>query len=128
MNEEKTPNLPKYETLSDTTVNCEDNDSFLIDIGKLVFTAEGLEELAKEDREEVSKERKAVREADNIYTVKHFIRDNLKLVKKDRKLQEEIKKKTTRLKSITKEGETEYAAILMTELLINDMLEEDIGE
>ena len=128
MNEEKTPNLPKYETLSNTTVNFDNNEDFLIDIGKLVFTAEGMEELEKEEREEISEDRKAIRDADNIFTIKHFIRDNLQLVKKDRKLQEEIKKKTTRLKSIIKEGETEYAAILMTELLINDMLEEDIGE
>ena len=128
MDEKQNDSSPEFEQLSDTKIDGVTSDDFLIGIGQLVFNGEGIEELEKEEREEISAERKVIRDADNIYTIKHFIRDNLSLIKKDRALQVEIQKKTERLRKLIKEDGTELAAIRMTELLINDMLNEDIGE
>ena len=118
--------------LSDIKVDNNNEDDFLIDICRIMKNNEEYQELSEKPNfgiEVVSEDRKEVKEADNVYTIKHFVANNLKKIESDKHLQKEIKTKLDRLKKIivNQEG-TEYAQLMMLELQINDMLNEDIGD
>jgi len=122
-------NMPE---LSNIKVDNQNADDFLIDICRIMKDNEeyqGLSEAPNFGIEQVSEDRKEIKEADNVYTIKHFIVNNLKKIESERELQYEIKAKLERLKKIilNQEG-AEYATLMMLELQINDMLNEDIGE
>ncbi len=121
----------KWVDLSETTLDFQSENDFLIDVALLMKDNDEYQYLLKEKnygREEKSEDQKEINDADNIFTVKHYMRDNLVAIKKNRTLQKEIKVKLDRLKKIVEDGTTEWAQLQMLELQINDMLSEDNRE
>lgn len=121
----------KWVDLSETTLDFQSENDFLIDVALLMKDNDEYQYLLKEKnygREEKSEDQKEINDADNIFTVKHYMRDNLVAIKKNRTLQKEIKVKLDRLKKIVEDGTTEWAQLQMLELQINDMLSEDNKE
>jgi len=114
--------------LSDTTVDASDSDNFLIDISRLMKDNEEFKNLEDKPREEVTEDKKEVKDAGNIYDIKHFIRDNISKIKTDKELQEELRTKIERLKKLLKPEGTEFAQLMTLENYVNDMLNEDIGD
>jgi len=124
-NETKAPNSPTWEELSTKTADNKNGEDFLIDVCRIMKDNEEYKDIK---REEVLEEQKEVREADNVFTLGHFIQANLKKISKDKMLQLEIKAKLERLKKIIKKEGTEFAKLLLLELQINDMLEKNIED
>jgi len=117
--------------LSDKKVDATDPDNFLIDICLMITESDEYQDLTEKPnfgREEASEEQKEVNGADNIYTLKHFIAENIKDIKTDKDLQQTIKGKLERLKKLIKPEGTEFAQLMLLELQINDMIEKNIEE
>lgn len=126
---------PKPSELQDLSTKTADNDNpedFLIDIMRIMKDNEEYNELTKKPnfgREEVSDDQKEIKEADNVYTIKHFIANNYDKIKKDRTLQKEIQLKLERLrKIIVNQESTEFAQLMLLELQISGMLNEGTEE
>jgi hypothetical protein len=109
-------------------------DDFLISVGLLMKDNEEYEKLLKEENFGIKKkteDEKEIAGADNIFTIKHYIRDNINEIRKNRDLQKEIKERIVNLKKLREhqEGsETETATLFTIEQMIDDMLEKGIGE
>lgn len=118
--------------LSNIKVDNDNSEDFLIDICRLMKNNEEYHDIENKPNfgiEELTEERKKVKDADNVYTIKQFVTNNFATVKKDKKLQHEIKIKLERLKNIVlNKTSAEYATLRILELQINDMLNEDIEE
>ena len=131
--ESQKKNLKPSETqdLSDIKVS-DDEEMFLFDICRIMKDNKEYQDLSEKPnfgREVVTEDQKEIKEADNVFTIKHFIANNYKKLKSDKELQKEIKVKLERLKKIIVNQEsTEYAQLMIIELQINDMLNEDIEE
>lgn len=117
--------------LSDKKVDATDPDNFLIDICLMIRESDEYQDLTEKPnfgREEATEEQVEVNGADNVYTLKHFIAENIKDVRTDKKLQQTIKGKLERLKKLIKPEGTEYAQLMLLELQINDMIQKSIEE
>ncbi len=122
--------------LSETTIdNGPGEDDFLISIAMLMQDNDEYQGLLKEKNfgiKEKTKEQKIVADADNVFTIKHFIRENLKEVQKNKELQENLKARIIKLKKLreTQPGgsKTEEATLITLEAFIDSMLDKDTGE
>lgn len=118
--------------LSNIAIDNDNSDDFLIDICRLMRNNDEYHDLSEKPnfgREEVSVDRKEVKEADNVYTLKHFVHSNINKIRVDKNLQKEIKQKLERIKkTIVDKDSTEFAQLMMLELNIDDMLGKDIEE
>lgn len=133
-NKEEKKNLkPSYlRELSDVKVDNLNNEDFLIDICRLMKNNDEYQDLTKKPNfgfEEISEQRQEVIDVGDIFTLKNFIRDNIKKVRLDKKLQKEIKVRIERLKpTIVKKDGVVDAELRMFESLIDDMLNEGVGD
>ncbi|KKM66609.1 hypothetical protein LCGC14_1479450 [marine sediment metagenome] len=120
---------------SDTQIdNGAGEDDFLISVGLLMKDNEEYHGLLKEENfgiKEKTEDETKISSADNIFTIKHYIRDNLKRITKSRALQVDLKKRIVNLKKIREHQEgsdTETATLITIERMIDDMLSKDIEE
>lgn len=126
------PKPSELQDLSNKSANNDNSEDFLIDIMLIMKDNEEYNELTKKPnfgREEVTNDQKEIKEADNVYTIKHFIAKNYDKIRKDRTLQKEIQLKLERLrKIIVNQESTEFAQLMLLELQISGMLNEGTEE
>lgn len=115
--------------LSNIELDMSDSENFLIDIGKLVKQSAGqYDYLLKEKNfgvRELTEDQKEVKTADNIFTLRNFMRDNFNEIRKNPVLQRELKLKIENLKRTTVKDGPERALLMTLEMQINDLIQDN---